>query len=676
MSDTLHSLDYGIVLGYFVVLIGLGIYLQRKATASLEDYFLGGRNLPWWALGVSVTASWFSVSGTMVIVAFLYMLGPRGLYIEFRGGACLILLIPLLWAGKWHRRTQCITSAEMMIFRFGSGLGGKIARLSAALVAVLTTVGLLAVLVKGVGLFFSLFFPYSPMTCALILVVIATIYTVLSGFYGVVYTDIFQSVIILIVVAVISVMAFTRVDSAESIGALAQEITGSSQWLSSVPHWETSMPTGGEFTQYRFLFIMAVFYVLRNLLGGTMGAAAPNYFGARNDREAGLLAFCTGNTIMLRWPMMMGFAVLGIFLVHKLFADPSTIPQAAEAIRTYIGEGVDKSQWAEILAKIARSPEEFSPDLIARLQEILGSDWARKIQLIGFEGTIDPERILPAVVLFEIPKGMTGLILVTLLAAFMSTFDSILNMTSAFFTRDLYQGYLRPQAKNRELIYVTWAFCILIVVMGVTMAYFTRSINDIWGWLVMGLGAGALVPGLLMYYWWRFSGGAFAISSLSGGGLAVLQRLLWPWFEKQWGWQPMNEWQMFTYLVVIGVITSIIGVLICKPTERSVLENFYRKVRPFGIWGPLKNSLPESILAKMRTEHFYDIAALPFAFLWLVTLFLWPMQLVIHSWRDFGVTFGLFCVSLVGLYFLWYKKLPPADSFPEREVFEIETKEQ
>ena len=95
----LNSLDYSIIIIYFFFLISLGGYLKKKASQNLESYFLGSRKLPWWALGISGMASFLDITGTMIIVSFLYMLGPRGLFIEFRGGVCLILPFLLLLHG-------------------------------------------------------------------------------------------------------------------------------------------------------------------------------------------------------------------------------------------------------------------------------------------------------------------------------------------------------------------------------------------------------------------------------------------------------------------------------------------------------------------------------------------------------------------------------------------------
>ena len=87
--QALSSLDYGIIGLFLVVTVVAGFWMTRRAAGSLDDYFLGGRSIPWYFLGISGMAAWFDLTGTMIITSFLYMLGPRGLYIEFRGGAVL-----------------------------------------------------------------------------------------------------------------------------------------------------------------------------------------------------------------------------------------------------------------------------------------------------------------------------------------------------------------------------------------------------------------------------------------------------------------------------------------------------------------------------------------------------------------------------------------------------------
>ncbi len=650
--SNLNNADYVVIAVYFSILVGLGLYLSKKASASLEDYLLGGRKLPWWALGISGMASFLDITGTMLIVSFLFMLGPRGLFIEFRGGAVLVLAVYMLWAGKWHRRSGCMTGAEWMVFRFGEGPGGHAARILRAVAEVVFVAGMLTYMVKGVGLFLSTFLPFSPLVCALIMIGVATVYTMVSGFYGVVFTDIFQSGIILIAVISISVMAIIKAGGAD-LGAVAHQVTGAEQWSSSFPHWNTPMPRGYE--AYSHLAMFAMFYLLRNILSGMGTGDDPKYFGARSDAECGKLTFLWTWLMMFRWPMMMGFAVLGLFLVQGMFPDQTVLSQAMELIKQHVGT-IDKSRWADTLAGIMYHPENYPPQLITGLQNLLGTDWVDKLRLLSFEGGIDPEKVLPAVILYYIPMGFRGLLLVALIAASMSTFDSTVNRGTGFFTRDIYQRYFRPKAGNRELIYASWAFGVAVVALGFLLAYRVKNINDIWDWIIMGLGGGMLVPLFLRMYWWRFNGTGFAVGMGVGLCGCLVQRAVC---------SDMDPRCQFLGMVGIGLAGSLLGTYLGKPTDRAVLERFYRKTRPFGLWGPLKSILSKDIRESMEREHRNDLLALPLALCWQATLFLLPMQMIIGAWRSFAVTLVIFLSSLIGLYFLWYRHLGSVDASNE-----------
>jgi len=642
----LNLLDYTVIVVYFACLIGLGMYLKKMASQSLDDYFLGGRRLPWWALGVSGMASFLDITGTMIIVSFLFMLGPRGLFIEFRGGAVLVLPFMMLWAGKWHRRSGCMTGAEWMVFRFGEGFGGQFARIAQATAVISLTVGMLAYLVKGVGLFLSMFLPFSPFTCSLIMIGVASVYTMASGFYGVVFTDIFQSLIILLAVIAISVLALLKAPDVHTIAAVARDVTGSPDWTTSRLQWHTSMPRGYE--AYSHLAMFAMFYFLRQIFGGLGSGDDPKYFGARSDNECGKLTFLWTWLMMFRWPMMMAFAVLGLFLVKDLFPDQTVLAQAAALIKEHLGN-IDPSRWEDTLAAVMNDHGRY-PALAEGLRNILGSEWVNKLRFLSYEGTVNPERILPAVILYVIPMGFRGMILVALIAASMSTFDSTVNRTTGFFVRDLYQGYLRPAASNRELIYVSWLFIAALVGTGFALGYTTRSINDIWGWINMSLGAGMLIPLALRLLWWRFNGGGFASGTIAGMVFAIIQRIIVP---------ELDERIQFLTCSSISLAASVVGTYLTEPTDRGVLENFYRRTRPFGLWGPLKKILPPDVRTSMEREHRFDILALPFVMLWQITLFMLPMQLMIKSYRAFWSTFVVFALCLVAIYFFWYRQLPP-----------------
>ncbi len=638
----------------------------------------------------------------------------------------------LLWTGKWHRRSNCMTGAEWQVYRFGPGVGASFARLLSAVSGVIFNVAMLAYLIKGAGLFLSMFMPFSPTVCALIMVVVTMVYTLLSGFYGVVYTDLFQCGIILAAVVVVSVMAWADVSSVgggDGLAQLAAQVTGSTQWTSSVPHWRTPMPPGYE--QYSYLAMFAFFYLITNIKNGISSGADSRYFGARNERDCGLLSFFWTWLMMFRWPMMIGFAVMGLLLVRNLFSEdrselrlaeaaikdyviategpgaritgdkaavaaqvaaimpqgrwggfaddvlnrPEQHPEAA-ALRQLLGDDwkqrfqevraelvkavIPKNRWEELVADIAYQPSRYPKELIDQLQRGLtrkeGDDWIGKLHMVSYEGTVNPERILPAVILFRIPAGLRGLFVVALLAAAMSTFSPTVNATTALFTRDIYQAFLRKKAKNWELIAASYGFGFALTVGGFVMAYYTKNINHIWGWIIMGLGSGNAMPGVLRLYWWRFNPTGVVMSLCIGVPAAMIQRVFWP---------DLDERLQFLILMTISFASAVIGTYIGRPVPREVVEHFYKTTRPFGLWGPFKNTLSPEVREATRKEHFYDLVAVPFVFFWQVTLFLLPMQLIIRNMQAFWVTLVIFVVSLYGVYRLWYKHLPPAQAVPE-----------
>ncbi|HOM48831.1 MAG TPA: sodium:solute symporter, partial [Candidatus Hydrogenedentes bacterium] len=585
---TLNAIDYSVIGAYLAALVVLGFALEKMASQSLDDYFIGGRRLPWWALGISGMAYYLDMSGTMIITSFLFLLGPRGLFIEFRGGAVLVLAFMMLWGGKWHRRSKCLTSAEWMVFRFGDGWSGRFAQAVSALAGVVSAVGMLAYLIKGAGLFLTLFFPYSPLTCTLIMIGVATFYTMISGFYGVVFTDLFQAAIILIGVILVTVMAVLRLQGTADFSLIASQVTGNAQWLESLPRWHTTMPAGYE--QYEALIMFAFFYLMKNIFLGIGTGADPRYLGAKSDRECGLLSLFWTSLMTIRWPMMISFAVLGIFLVHDIFPDQTALSTTAALIKSETGVA-DKTVWADTLSHIANHPDAYSEEFIQQLKGMLGNgQWQKKLLLLGYEGHVDPERILPAVLLFTIPPGLRGLLLVVLLAAAMSTFNATINLTTGLITRDFYQKYLRPRASTRELIYTNWAVVLLLVVISFLFAFSIQSINDIWAWIIMGLGAGLMIPGILRLLWWRFNGGGFAAGTFAGLLAAVLQR---------WFYPGLDERLQLVFLGLIGFLAALAGTWLTPPEEDSVVARFYNITRPFGLWGPYKKRLAEKDLLEL-----------------------------------------------------------------------------
>jgi len=340
--------------------------------------------------------------------------------------------------------------------------------------------------------------------------------------------------------------------------------------------------------------------------------------------------------------------------VRDLFPDMAVLTQAGELIHQH-NPDVTPQGWGALISGLSNNPDGHAPELIEGLRSLFGSEqYAAKLGMLSFNGTVNPEKILPSVLLMTVAQGMRGILVLALIAASMSTFDSTVNMATGLVVNDLYRKYFRPKAQTKELIRASWATVALLVVGGVLFAQNAESIEDIWGWLMMGLGGAFLVPNLLRLYWWRFNGMGTAVGSLVGMTAAIVQRIIWP---------EMNEFMQLGYSLVAGMVGGVIATFCDKPTDPEVLKEFYMKTRPFGIWGHLKRQLSEEDQKKVTKEHITDLAAIPFALTWQVTMFLAPMLFVVHNWKGFTGTMVLFLLSGGGLYWFWYRHQPETNFY-------------
>ena len=661
MTSYFGLFDYILMGIYIAVLLGIGIALKKKASASLADYVIGGKKLPWWAMGISGMAQFLDLAGTALIVSFLFMLGPRGLFIEFRGGAVLILAFMMLWAGKWHRRSGCMTNAEWNLFRFGNRWEAHFARILSVAGAFFNNVSLMAYLIYGTGIFLAMFLPFEPWQCAAVMIGAATIYTMLAGFYGVILTDIFQSAIIIVAVVCISFISFNLITDTQVFYETATKVSGNTEWTSWYPQWETTMPQGYE--AYTHLIIIMFLYLMRNIYFGMGAGGEPRYFGAKSDKECGKLTFLWTILMSVRWPMMMGLAVMGIFLVDNFYPNPETTDQATAIIREAFPEATDRN-WSNIVSQVANNPEAHDPAMIGQLQTLLGDEnWNQKVQLLGYHGGVNPEKVLPATLINSVGVGLRGLLVIAFVAASLSTFSSYVNQITGLVVNDVYLGYVRKKAKTKELIYVSWLTVLALVGLAFWFSTTLSSINEIWGWFIMGIGSALMVPITLRFYWWRFNGGGLAWGTLTGLSGAIIQRLFFP---------EMNEFQTFGIALVAGFSGCIIGTYFSRPTDQKVLENFYRKTRPFGLWGPLKHTLNEEEQKVVKQEHFRDIISVPFALIFQVGIFLAPMLFIIHNFEGFWAVTAITSIGFAGLWYFWLRHLNRAEE--ANKIFDKEAK--
>ena len=588
------TIDLIIIVVYLSAIVVVGLVMQKKASAGIDSYFLGNRKLPWWALGASGMASNTDIAGTMINTAFIYALGTKGFFIEIRGGVTLIMAFLMVFMGKWNRRSQVMTQAEWMHFRFGTKKEGDVARIISAIASIIMTVAMVTYFVIGAGKFVGDFLGIHPLYASILMIILAMTYTIASGLYGVVWTDVFQGIFIFGVIIYISVLAMTTVDLPDEFLVSVPMVDGSftaikttlAEWSRMTPPQEMNMPEGSTFSIYNLFGIAIMFYLFKVTLEGASGAGGymlQRYFAARSDREAGLLSLFWTCLLAFRWPLIASFAMLGIY------------------------HGIET-------------------------------------------GTViaDPELVLPTVIKNYIPVGVKGFLIAGLMAAAMSTFDSTVNAGAAYWVKDLYQTYLRPNASEKDLVLQSRLASLVIVLLALLFSLTISNINEIWGWITMGIGAGMFIPQVIRWYWWRFNGYGFAIGTAFGMVAAVL--------TKAFG-GPIAEYNSFLIASGSSLVGCIIGTYLTPPTESAVLSHFYKVTRPFGFWGAVRTEIPTNVLNQINKENQRDIIAIFFAVPWQVVLFLTGMMIVMKQWSNVFNLFGLLIVLSAGLYWFWYRHL-------------------
>ena len=591
----METIDIIIVIVYLFAIVLVGLLAQKKASEGIDSFFLGNRKLPWWVLGASGMASNTDIAGTMINTAFIYALGTKGFFIEIRGGVTLIMAFLMVFMGKWNRRSQVMTQAEWMHFRFGKGFEGDLARVIAAIASIIMTIAMVTYFIIGAGKFVGEFLSLEPIYASLLMVVLAMIYTVASGLYGVVWTDVFQGIFIFFVIMYISIMAMTTVNLPEEFfvsvpmidGTFSQIKTSLSEWTRISPPAEMNMPEGSTFEIYNLFGIAIMFYLFKVTLEGASGAGGymlQRYFAAKSDREAGILSLFWTSLLAFRWPLIASFAMLGIH--HGL------------------------------------NPE--------------------------FNVIADPELVLPTVIKYYIPTGIKGLLIAGLMAAAMSTFDSTVNAGAAYWVKDIYQTYLKPNSTEKELMLQSRLSSLVIVAIALLFSLTISNINEIWGWITMGIGAGMFIPQVIRWYWWRFNGYGFAIGTVFGMVSAITTKI----FASN-----IAEYNSFLIASGCSLIGCLLGTFFTEPTEKTVLMNFYKITRPFGFWNQVRSNLDTSIVSKINQENRRDIIAIFFAVPWQIVLFLTGMMIVLKQWTNFISLFGILIILSFGLYWFWFRHL-------------------
>lgn len=565
----LQVLDLAIVAVYLLGTIFLGFFLRKQASQNLDSYYLGGRKLPWWILGLGGSSNYFDVTGTMLLVSVLLTGGLKFLLWEVHFGWHFIAMaVFMAYMGKWVRRSGVITSAEWLKFRFGDGTEGKSARLTFAIFLILINIATLVYTAVGMTKFIEIMFPeFNPKIAVAALFIITGFYTTLAGMIGTAYNDILQTILITVASLIVAISAFINVPAETIHNALPKG-------------WNSLRLELGEASAYFFIawFIRSI---MRSMCG-PMYFDSQSFLSARSAREAAKVALLWNIGHSFRWVIVVGFIVF--------------------ALGGMVNLETAKSQDAEKVLP-------------------------QTLQLMG--------------------TGTIGLLLAGMLAAFMSTFDSLVNCIASFFVRDIYQEYLKPAAKDKELVIVSYITSAFVIVLSTVLSFGIQHIGTVWLFLIFGLEIAIIFPNFLRWHWWRFNGYGY-----TAGIIAILVLVL---VMELSGAKKNIDMNLFiTITALAGLVVSIVTSLVTSPTNQKTLEEFAKKTKPFGIWGPFSNL----IKSEPDRSRCYDILNLFLCIVWYLSLNLMPVFFLLKYFDRFAISAATFiCLSTV-LYFTWWKTLP------------------
>ena len=608
----LQALDAAIILVYFLFAISAGIYVARRGAKDLNSYFLGGKTLPWYYLGVSNASGMFDISGTMWLVYVLFIYGLKSIWLPWVWPTFNQIFL-MVFVSAWLRRSNVLTGAEWIQTRFGRGTGANLAHLSVVLFALVNVVGMLAYGFKGIGKFADVMLPWhftsqteglfsNANIYAIIILSLTSIYAIKGGMVSVVITEVMQFTILTVTSIIIGLVAMYKV-SPELIRKAVPEGWASPFFGKHLGlDWSGILPQANEAIKQDGNELFGIIFGLMFFKGvmASLAGPAPNYdmqriLATRNTREASLMSGMVNVVLMFpRYFMIAGLTVMAlVFFMPQL-------------------QGMAKPDFEELLPNVLQ----------------------------------------------YVPTGVVGLLLAGLLAAFMSNFAATLNAAPAYIVNDIYKRFINPESSAATQVRLSRITSVLVLAVGILFGLLTSRITDVMMWIVGALYGGYVMANVLKWIWWRFNGYGYFHGMLAG----ILSAMIIPAaYEGIMGHAVSNSLYLFPIILVLSAGGCFLGTFLSRPEEEVILKNFYKNVRPWGFWGPIREAvMKEDPSFQPNREFSRDVVNVIVGIVWQLTMVTMPIYIVLRQWSWAGGIAGLFVVTSAILKFNWYDKLEKA----------------
>lgn len=605
---TLHAIDITIILAYLLTSVLVGYWVSHRASRDTRAYFLGGNTLPWYLLGVSNASGMFDIAGTMWLVYLLFIYGLKSIWIPWLWPVFNQIFL-MVFLSAWLRRSNVTTGAEWIRTRFGDTRGARLSHLIVVIYALVSVIGFLTYGFKGIGKFATDFLPWhlSANQYALILMGLTTFYVVKGGMFSVVITEVLQFCILSVASLAVGIIAITRV-SPDALGRV--------------------VPAGWD----------------------------QLFFGWHLNLDwSGLIQ--AANTKITQ----DGYGLFGFFFLMMLFK--GILISAAGPAPNYDMQRIlstrnprEACMMSAVVNVVLNVPRYF---MIAGLTILALVFYSDRIRAMGTN--MDFELVLPHALSQFVPAGLLGLLLAGLLAAFMSNFAATVNAAPPYLVNDLYRRFVNPQASERTCVRLSYVASFGVVVLGVSFGWFVGSIDAVIKWIVSALWGGYTASNVLKWYWWRFNGFGYFWGMAGGIAAAMVVPLALPRVS------PLNA---FPLILAISLAGCLAGTLLTPAEDMDVLQSFYRRVRPWGFWGPVRRQVEhEDPSFRANPDFTRDMANVVVGIAWQTSLVAFPVYLVIRRYEHALIALLVIAITSVILKFTWYdhlKKMEAEIVRPER----------
>ena len=525
----LAPLDWILIAGYFVLSFGIAVYYFRRAGRNTSEFFLSGRNMPWWLAGTSMVATTFAADTPLAVTELVAQNGIAGNWLWWNfafGGILTVFFFARLW-----RRSGVLTDVEFVEMRYD----GKAAAVLRGVKAIYFGLVLNGIIIGWVALametVIDILFPGltvlgresfhvlgaeigAPLVVVVLLMLLVGVYSLLSGLWGVVVTDAFQFVIAIAGSIILAVFVLDM-----------PEVGGMTGLMAALPE-----------STFRML--------------PTLG----------NVAEGGAVLTLTAASF---------FAYVGVQWWSSWY--PGAEPGGGGYIAQRMMSAKDEkhSLLATLWFTIAHYCLRPWPWIIVALAA-----------LVLYPGLDDPREGFVLAMRDVLPPGFLGLMLAAFLAAFMSTLSTQLNWGASYLVNDFWKRFVKPNADEKHYVLVSRVLTFALAGASVFITANLSSVSEAWGLLITA-SAGLGVVLILRWYWWRLNAWSELAATLSPVFLLALALLLRVFGIEAPGLQsefPNNLFAVTAFTTVVWVTATFLT----RPTKNEVLDRFYRRIHPGG----------------------------------------------------------------------------------------------